>query len=84
MFHGVDGVPVRTAELARAAAEAAGKGGATRSVPLEEARREMGPVVDGLVLDQVVATRRSAEVGWAPRHRSFPESARAAYEEWRG
>lgn len=84
IFHGVDGVPTRTAELATAAAEAAGKGGATRSVPLEEARKEMGPVADALVLDQVVAGRRSAELGWTPRRRSFVESARAAYAEWRG
>ncbi len=84
VFHGVDGVPARTAELARAAAEAAGKGGATRSVPLEEARKQMGPVADALVLDQVVVTRRAGELGWKPARRSFLESARAAYLEWRG
>lgn len=83
VFHGVDGAPVAVADVARAASQAVGKGGATRSIPLEEARRQMGPTADALCLDQVIATRRSAAVGWKPEHASFPDSVRAAYEEWR-
>jgi hypothetical protein len=58
-------------------------GGAVQSIPLEEARRQMGPVANALRLDQVVGFRRSADLGWKPRRRSFAESAREAYEEWR-
>lgn len=83
IFHGVDGAPVAVADVARAASQAAGKGGATRSIRLEEARRQMGPMADALCLDQLVSTRRSAELGWKPKRASFPDSARAAFDEWR-
>jgi nucleoside-diphosphate-sugar epimerase len=83
VFHGVDGAPVAVADVARAASQAVGKGGATRGIPLEEARRQMGPLADALCLDQLVATRRSAAIGWKPEHASFPDSVRAACEEWR-
>lgn len=83
VFHGVDGAPVAVAHVARAASQAVGKSGATRGIPLEEARRRMGPMADALCLDQVVATRRSAEFGWKPKYVSFPDSARAAFDEWR-
>lgn len=83
IFHSVDGAPTRVAEVARLASEAAGKGGATRSLPLEEARKKMGAFADALCLDQVVGARRSAELGWTPAHRSFRESVLAAFEEWR-
>lgn len=72
IFHGVDGH----------AAAGAGAGGATRSVPLAEARAKMGPVADALCLDQVLAAARSAELGWRPARRSFVGSAPAAFEEW--
>lgn len=83
IFHGVDGHAARVAEAARAASEAAGKGGATRSVPLEEARRKLGPVADALCLDQVLAAPRSAELGWRPARASFVETAPASFAEWR-
>ena len=83
IFHGVDGAPVTVADAARAASQVAGKGGATRSTPLEEARKQMGPMANALCLDQIVGARRSAEFGWKPKYVSFPDSARAAFEEWR-
>lgn len=84
IFHGVDDHPVRLVDIARAASQAAGAGGATRSVPLEEARQKLGPVADALCLDQVVGARRSRELGWSPAWPAFPESARRAYREWKG
>lgn len=85
VFHAVDGRPMTMADVARAASEAAGAGGETRSVPLEEARKELGPVADALCLDQVVAARRSAELlDWAPAYPSFRAGAEAAYREWKG
>jgi nucleoside-diphosphate-sugar epimerase len=82
IFHAVDGMPLPLQELARLASEATGRGGATRGIPLAEARALMGEVVDALVLDQAVVTRRAAEVGWAPRFASFREGVATAYREW--
>lgn len=83
VFHGVDANPVRVIDAARAASEAAGAGGAVRSLPLERARERLGPVADALALDQKLRARRSAELGWEARRTSFVESAEEAFGEWR-
>jgi nucleoside-diphosphate-sugar epimerase len=83
IFHGVDGASPTVGEAAAAASAAAGTGGAVRAVPLEEARRTMGPMADALAMDQVIASARAAEVGWAPRHPPFVKDAPNAYREWR-
>jgi nucleoside-diphosphate-sugar epimerase len=82
IFHGVDGASPTVAEAASAASAAAGKG-AVRAVPLEEARRTMGPMADALAMDQVVVSGRAPEVGWAPKHPPFLEDAANAFREWR-
>jgi nucleoside-diphosphate-sugar epimerase len=84
IFHGVDGASPTTGEAAAAASRAAGRGGAVKLVPLDEARRSMGPMADALAMDQVVVSARGAEVGWAPRHPPFVQGAEAAYREWSG
>ncbi|HVR97972.1 MAG TPA: NAD-dependent epimerase/dehydratase family protein [Thermoanaerobaculia bacterium] len=83
IYHGVDGASPTLQEVATAASRAVGKGGETRSVPLEDARQKMGPVADCLVLDQVILSRRNEELGWRPRHASFPEEMANAYKEWK-
>ena len=83
VFHGVDGAAPTVLEAARAASAAAGRGD-VRTTPVEEARKAMGPMADALTLDQVVAGERSAELGWRPRHPPFPQSAAAAFREWKG
>ncbi len=83
IFHGVDGAAPRVAELARAASEAAGSGGATRSLPVEEAAKAMGPFASALCTDQVVVAGRAAELGWTPAHRPFLEDPTEAFQEWR-
>jgi nucleoside-diphosphate-sugar epimerase len=83
IFHAVDGNAIQLADVARAASEAAGKDGETRSLPLDEARRKMGPIVDALILDQVIESGRNVEIGWQPRHESFLASAATAYGEWK-
>jgi nucleoside-diphosphate-sugar epimerase len=83
VFHAVDGAPISMAEVAEAAGRAAGATGEPRSVPLEEARKELGPMADALCLDQVVAAPRAREVlGWRPRFASFREGAEPAFREW--
>lgn len=82
IFHGVDGAALPVAEVARLASEAAGAGGRTRSVPVEEARQKLGPVADALVIDQVLGRPRATELGWEVRYPSFVEGARAAFREF--
>lgn len=84
IFHGVDGASPTVREAAAAASRAAGKSGAVKAVPVEEARAAFGPMADALAMDQVVVSARAREVGWAPRHRPFPEDAESAYGEWKG
>jgi nucleoside-diphosphate-sugar epimerase len=61
-------IPVK--ELARKAAH----GAPVESIPLEDARRAMGPVADALVLDQVISSRKAArELGWSPKGKSVLE-----------
>jgi nucleoside-diphosphate-sugar epimerase len=83
MFHGVDGAAPRIADLARAASEAAGRDGRTRSIPLSEARESMGSFADALCADQVVIARRSRELGWNPAHGPALPSMSDAFTEWR-
>jgi nucleoside-diphosphate-sugar epimerase len=82
IFHGVDGVPLIVEEVARAASELMGAGGATRSIPPTQARARLGDLADALCLDQKVGTRRAAELGWKPRFPSFLEGVHAATAEW--
>jgi len=82
IFHGVDGVPLVVEEVARAASELAGAAGATQSIPLTQARAQMGDLADALCLDQRVGTRRAGELGWKPRFPSFLEGVHAAMAEW--
>jgi nucleoside-diphosphate-sugar epimerase len=82
IFHGVDSVPLVVEEVARAASELAGAGGATRSIPLAQARARMGDLADALCLDQRIGTRRAGELGWKPRFPSFLEGVHAAMAEW--
>jgi nucleoside-diphosphate-sugar epimerase len=84
IFHAVDGNAVPLAEVARCCSEAAGTGGATHSIPLDEARRSLGAFADALALDQVVESRRAGGLGWRPAHPSFVAEAGKAYQEWKG
>ena len=83
IFHGIDDAFVKISDAARAVSRAAGKGSPVHSQPLDEARVEMGLFADALCTDQAVVARRSRELGWQPSHPPFPESARAAYQEWK-
>jgi nucleoside-diphosphate-sugar epimerase len=83
IFHGVDGASPTVSQAAGAASRAAGKG-AVRAIPLEEARKTMGPMADALAMDQVVVSARGVEVGWTPRHPPFVDDAPSAFREWKG
>jgi nucleoside-diphosphate-sugar epimerase len=63
---GESGVTMR--QVAEAASHAAGAGGATRSLSLDEAGQLWGPLADALALDQQFTARRARdELGWVPR-----------------
>ncbi|HUG38841.1 MAG TPA: NAD-dependent epimerase/dehydratase family protein [Longimicrobiales bacterium] len=74
----------RVGELAMAASRAAGAGGATRRLRVEDARRRLGSFADALTVDQVMGCRRSESLGWSPLHPPFREGAESVYREWKG
>lgn len=69
--------------LAMAASRAAGAGGATQRLRVEEAREEMGELADALTMNQVMGCRRARALGWEPAHPPFVQSADAVYAEWK-
>jgi nucleoside-diphosphate-sugar epimerase len=54
-------------DVARAASQAGGAGGAVEPWPLEQARAALGPFADALALDQRASSARARELlGWQP------------------
>jgi nucleoside-diphosphate-sugar epimerase len=66
ILHAVEAGGGRVAEYAAAASRAAGKAGATRSIPLEEAKRTMGAFAEAMCVDQWMTSRRAQAYGWTP------------------
>ena len=85
IFHAVDGASPSLGSIARAVSAAVGKGGATRSLPIEQARAKMGPFADALCTDQIVITKRSPELGWRATHPTLDTDSgvKAAVAEWK-
>jgi hypothetical protein len=54
-----------------------------RHVPIEEARKKMGPYADALALDQIVRSPRAHALGWSPTLRSVAGSVARLLEEFR-
>jgi nucleoside-diphosphate-sugar epimerase len=66
------GPSIAVKEVALAAA--APTGARVESIPIEEARRTMGPMADALCLDQLISSRKAMEeLGWTPRSKSVGE-----------
>lgn len=83
IFHGVDGSALTVEAIARAASEAAGAGGKTHALSLEEGRKLMGPVADALCMDQVVRAPRAQALGWTASRPDFAHAAKEAFAEWK-
>jgi hypothetical protein len=65
--------------VAEAASRAAGAGGRVETVPIEEARQTMGPLADGLVLDQQISGERARRIlHWQPQAPSVIEELAGA------
>jgi nucleoside-diphosphate-sugar epimerase len=54
-----------------------------RHVPIDEARKKMGPYADALALDQMVESPRARALGWTPTLHSVTGNAARLFEEWR-
>jgi nucleoside-diphosphate-sugar epimerase len=81
IFHGVEDTPLRVEDSARACSEAAGAG-ATRSIALAEARREMGVLADALAGDRPASAPHSRALGWSPEW-DFARDISETWNEWR-
>jgi nucleoside-diphosphate-sugar epimerase len=68
------GPAIRVRDVAEAASRAAGADGRVETVPIEEARKTMGPLADALALDQQISGERAERVlGWRPQAPSVLE-----------
>ena len=73
-YLGVGESDVTMRHVAEAASRAAGAGGATRSLSLDEAQQVWGPLADALALDQQFTARHAREdLGWASREAGILE-----------
>ena len=52
-------------------------------MPVERAHEMMGPFADALCTDQVVITRRAAEIGWTPSRPAALDAMDTLFDEWR-
>ncbi|HXG31981.1 MAG TPA: NAD-dependent epimerase/dehydratase family protein [Bryobacteraceae bacterium] len=67
VFLAAEGPAHKVREVAEAASRAGGANGQAEPWPLEEARQVLGPLVDGLVLDQKLGSTKALRLlGWAP------------------
>ena len=73
-YLGVGESDVTMRHVAEAASRAAGAGGATRSLSLDEAQQVWGPLADALALDQQFTARHAREdLGWVSREAGILE-----------
>jgi nucleoside-diphosphate-sugar epimerase len=84
LFNLTDRSRFTVAECARAASRAAGAGGRTKNVPLEDAVSTMGPMAGPLVFNQHVDSSKAVRMlGWQPRHGGFVDGVDRYFAAWR-
>jgi nucleoside-diphosphate-sugar epimerase len=83
IFHANDEGDERVNDIVTAISEHAKTTPSVRYVPIEEARKKMGPYADALALDQVVRSPRARALGWNPSLKSVAGNAARLFEEWR-
>lgn len=77
VLHGIDDTRATLNECAAALSSA------VEHVPLDTARRKLGPLADALAVDQTIDSRETREkLGWQPK-RTFLESIDEQWREWR-
>ena len=83
IFHANDEGDERVNDIVTAISDHAKTTPSVRYVPIEEARKKMGPYADALALDQVVRSPRARALGWNPSLKSVAGNAARLFEEWR-
>jgi nucleoside-diphosphate-sugar epimerase len=83
IFHANDEADERVDDIVEAIARQAKMRPDVRHVPIEEARKKMGPYADALALDQIVRSPRAKALGWAPTLHSVAGSVARLLEEFR-
>ncbi len=79
-----DGTFHSVKEMAEAAAKAAGIAGKVVSIPLPDAQKQLGPVWEGLAIDQKASSERIQRLlGWKPFHLGFIEDVERYYASWK-
>ena len=83
LFIATGGMPQPVKKIALAVAKACGVDGRVESLPLDEARRQMGPMADCLAMDNKVGSTKAARFfGWTVKHPSvFDEIFSGSYLE---
>jgi nucleoside-diphosphate-sugar epimerase len=83
LFHANDEGDERVNDLVSAIGEQVALKPSIRRVPLDEARKKIGPIADALVLDQLVRSARARSLGWSPSLHSVGRNVARLFEEWR-
>jgi nucleoside-diphosphate-sugar epimerase len=83
VFHANDEADEAVADIVAAISQHAKVPPDVRHMPIEEARKKMGPYADALALDQIVRSPRARALGWAPTLRSVAGSVARLLEEFR-
>lgn len=81
LYLAADGPALKVREVAEAASKAAGAGGKVEFMMVEEARKSLGVIADGLVLDQKIGSTKAGRLlGWiAEGSPVLEEIARGSY-----
>lgn len=83
LFHANDERDEQVNDLVTAISGHAAIRPSVRRVPIEEARKKMGPYADALALDHIVRSPRARAIGWNPALHSVSGNAARLFEEWR-
>lgn len=84
IFNLTDGSEATVAQMAFAAAQAAGFSGEIRWISVEEASRTMGNFAECLAIDQRVDSGKAGRLlGWIPRNRGFVGEVEALLASWK-
>jgi nucleoside-diphosphate-sugar epimerase len=83
VFHANDEADESVDDIVAAIAQHAKMPPDVRHMPIDEARKKMGPYADALALNQIVRSPRARALGWAPTLRSVAGSVARLLEEFR-
>jgi nucleoside-diphosphate-sugar epimerase len=83
VFHANDEADERVGDIVEAIARQVMLQPDVRNVPIEEARKKMGPYADALALDQIIRSPRARALGWAPTLHSVSNNVARLFEEFR-